>query len=243
MVGASSGIGAALGEALAGRGYTVALVARREELLAELAQKLNRIAGRQTASVYTNDVADSDSVQPLFEKIVADMGGIDIVVYASGIMPKVGANEYSIAKDRAIIEVNVIGAMAWLDAAADRFEKQASGAIIGISSIAADRGRRPTPAYNASKAALDTYLEALRNRLTHRGVHVLTIKPGYVRTQMLEGLKLPPFPKPISPQEASAQILAALDQGAQTRYVPGVWRWIGFVLKHLPSRIMRKLSF
>jgi short-subunit dehydrogenase len=243
VVGASSGIGAALSEALAGRGYAVALVARREELLTELAAKINRIAGRDLATVYTNDVTDYGTVQPLFDKIVAECGGVDMVVYASGIMPKIGPSEYSIAKDSAIIEVNVIGAMAWLNAAADRFEKQKSGTIIGISSVAADRGRRPTPAYNASKAAFDTYLEALRNRLTRYGVHVLTIKPGFVQTDMLTGLKLPPFPKAISAQEAASQILDALDQGAQLRYVPGLWRWVGLVLKHLPSPIMRKLSF
>lgn len=243
VVGASSGIGAALSEALAGRGYSVALVARREELLRDVAGKINRIAGRNLASVYTNDVTDFESAAPLFERIVADAGGVDLIVYASGIMPGIGPSEYSTEKDRAIIEVNVIGAMAWLNVAAERFEKQKSGTIIGISSVAADRGRRPTPSYNASKAALDTYLEALRNRLTRYGVHVLTIKPGFVQTDMLTGVKLPPFPKPLPVQDAATQILAALDQRAQVRYVPGIWRWVGLVLKHLPSPIMRKLSF
>jgi short-subunit dehydrogenase len=243
VVGASSGIGAALSEALAGRGYSVALVARREELLTELADKINKIAGRDLASVYTNDVTDYDSAAPLFMKIAADMGGVDLIAYSSGVMPIVGPDEFSTSKDRSIIEVNVIGAMAWLNVGADMFALKKSGTIIGISSVAADRGRRPSPAYNASKAALDTYLEALRNRLTRYGVHVLTIKPGPVLTDMIKGTKLPPVLKPITAQDAASQILDALDSKAQVRYVPGVWRWVGLILKHLPSPIMRKLSF
>jgi short-subunit dehydrogenase len=243
VIGASSGIGAALAAALAGRGISVALVARREDRLQQIADKINDIAGRKLAWVHPADVTDFGAVPALFNRIVGDLGGLDMVVYASGIMPKIGPNEYSFDKDRQIVEVNVLGAMAWLNLAAERFEKQRGGTIIGISSVAADRGRRGTPVYNTSKAALDTYLEALRNRLSRYGVHVLTIKPGFVETDMIAGLKLPPFPKPISADEAARQTLHALDNHEQVRYVPGIWRFVGFVIRNLPSPIMQKISF
>jgi NAD(P)-dependent dehydrogenase (short-subunit alcohol dehydrogenase family) len=243
IVGASSGIGAAIARALAGRGMQVALVARRENELNAVADKINDIAGRALARVYPGDVTDFESVPALFDKIVADFGGLDMIVYASGIMPPVGPSEYSFDKDKRIIEVNVLGAMAWLNLAAERFERQKSGTIVGISSIAADRGRRGAPVYNTSKAALDTYLEALRNRLSRLGVHVLTVKPGFVSTDMIVGAKLPPFPRPIGADEAARQVLSALDNGDQIRYVPGIWRLIGFILKHLPSPIMQRVGF
>src|SRR5260370_14867305 len=99
-------------------------------------------------------------------------------------MPRVGEDEYAFEKDRQIIEVNVLGAMAWLNEAAPRFARAGEGTIIGISSVSGDRGRRGQPAYCASKAALDTYLEALRNRLRRRGVPGVTVTPGPVDTRM-----------------------------------------------------------
>ncbi len=242
VVGASSGIGAAIARAFAGRGYQVALVARRADQLSVVADRINEVAGRELAKIYPSSVLDFHEVETVFQSIITDFGGMDVVVYAAGIMPKVDAAEYSFHKDRQIIEVNVLGAMAWLNLAAERFTKQRGGAIIGISSVAADRGRRSAPAYNASKAALDTYLEALRNRITRYGVQVLTIKPGFVDTEMIAGLKLPPFPKPISSDEAARLTLAALDDNAQVAYVPGLWRWVMLLIRNLPSPIMRRIN-
>jgi short-subunit dehydrogenase len=242
VVGASSGIGAAIARKLGGRGAQLALVARRETELTEVAAEIDRIAGRCLTNTYVHDVTDYDAVPALFSQIVSNLGGVDTVIYASGYGPKVDLHEYNFAKDRQIIEVNVLGAFAWLNIAAERFEKQKSGTIVGISSVAGDRGRSGMPAYNTSKAALDTYLEALRNRLARQGVYVLTIKPGFVWTDMLIGANLPPFPRPISADEAAKQILQAMDDKALVRYVPGIWRWVGMVMKNLPSPIMQRLK-
>ncbi|HEX5324425.1 MAG TPA: SDR family NAD(P)-dependent oxidoreductase [Capsulimonadaceae bacterium] len=241
IVGASSGMGAALAKQLAGKGCTLALVARRREQLEELAAEIDKIAGRNLAHVYPADVTDYESVGPLFEKICGDLGGLDAVVYASGILYQVAANEYCFAKDKEVIEVNVLGAIAWLNAAAQRFERAKAGAIVGISSVAADRGRRGQPVYNASKAALDTFLEALRNRLGRYGVLVTTIKPGYVATPMIAGVKTPIPPVPVD--EAASQIIKAVEEDALVRYVSARWRWIMLAIKLVPSPIMQRLNF
>jgi NAD(P)-dependent dehydrogenase (short-subunit alcohol dehydrogenase family) len=241
IVGASSGIGAALAKQLAGKGCTLALVARRQEQLEEVASEINKIAGRELAHVYPADVTDYDGVGPLFDKICSDLGGIDVVIYASGILHQIAANEYCFAKDKEVFEVNVLGAFAWLNVAAQRFEAAKCGAIVGISSVAADRGRRGLPAYNASKAALDTYLEALRNRLGRHGVLVTTIKPGYVATQMIAGVKTPIPPVPVD--DAAAQIIKAVEEDALVRYVSPKWRWIMLAVKMVPSPIMQRLNF
>src|SRR5439155_5143525 len=114
------------------------------------------------ARAYPHDVRCVDEVPGLFQQIAADMGGLDLVIYAAGVQPRIAPDEYDTEKDRFIVEVNVIGALAWLNAAARRLERPGEGTIVGISSIAGDRGRRGNPAYGASKAALDHFLEALR---------------------------------------------------------------------------------
>ena len=140
-----------------------------------------------------------------------------------------------------MIEVNVLGAIAWLNETAVRFERIGSGHIIGIGSIAGDRGRVGSPVYNTSKAALATYLEALRNRLSRHGVVVTTIKPGFVDTVLLENA-----PKTfwvISPADAAAQIYQAAVKGRQTVYVPARWGLVGLIIRHIPSFIFRRLNF
>lgn len=241
VIGASSGIGAALAKALAGKGCPVALLARREQQMETLAAEIDRVAGRKLASVYKADVTDYESAAPTLDRIAEEMGGIDVLIYNAGIMPAVADNEFSFAKDRAMIEVNLLGAMAWLGAAGQRFLAAKSGAIVGISSIAGDRGRAGNMAYITSKAGLDAYLESLRNRLGRHGVLVTTIKPGYVQTDMLAGLKRPPLPA-AKPEEAAALIVQAIEDDALVRYVPGWWRWFGMMLKMVPSPIMQRLN-
>src|SRR5579862_662779 len=221
VVGASSGIGEALARQLAAGGCQVALVARRHEELARIAGEINA-GGADLARCYAHDVLETDCAPALFQQITHDLGGLDLVIYAAGVMPRLADDEYSFAKDRAMIEVNVLGAIAWLNEAAQRFARAGAGTIIGIGSVAGDRGRRGQPVYCASKAALDTYLESLRNRLGRFGVRVVTIKPGPVDTPMTEGLgKLPML---ISAEEAARQIVAAAQRGKRVAYVPGKWR-------------------
>lgn len=240
VVGASSGIGAELTRQLAAKGCTVALVARRREQLEDIAGEIDKIAGRKLAHVYPADVTDYDAAPALFETICQDLGGLDLVVYASGVLHQIAPNEYSFAKDKEVIDVNVLGAIAWLNVAAERFEKAKGGAIVGISSVAADRGRRGQPVYNASKAALETYLEGLRNRLGRFGVLVTTIKPGFVATPMLAGVKTPIPPVPV--EDAAAQIILAVEDGALVRYVSPKWRWIGLAIKMIPSPLMQRMN-
>ena len=133
----------------------------------------------------------------------------------------------------------MLGCIAWGNAAARRFQQRKAGCIVGISSVAQDRGRIGRPVYNASKAGMDTYLEALRNRLWRHGVRVTTVRPGFVETPMTAGLKLKGA---ISADAAAAQILRARDRQRAIVYVPGKWRWIMFVIRCIPSFVFRKLS-
>jgi len=241
VVGGSSGIGAALVKVLVQQGYNVAAVARREAELADLCSEINdNSPGGTQANYYVHDVTNFDQAPGLFQQIATDLGGLDLVVYSAGNQPPMTADEYDFAKDKGMVQVNLLGAMAWLGLAAARFERSQAGHIVGISSIAADRGRRLNPGYNSSKAGFETYLEGLRNRLSRYGVTVTTIKPGFMDTRLLKN-----SPKTfwvISANNAAGQVYNAIRRNKQTTYVPGRWRYVGLFVRIIPSVIFRRLN-
>jgi len=246
IIGASSGIGASLARVLAQRGYAMALVARREDALTDLASSLNSAAGgAENARAYVHDVRDVESAPELYQRILADFSSsgvsLDLVVYASGLMIGGHTGPWNFEDERATIETNVIGAMRWLGLAAATFAAQGYGTLAGISSVAGDRGRKGNSAYMASKAALSTYLESLHYRLADRGVRVITIKPGLVATPMTAGQKTSRL-LTARPESVARRIADACERGSMTVYVPGFWSLIMRVIRMLPASVMARLS-
>jgi NAD(P)-dependent dehydrogenase (short-subunit alcohol dehydrogenase family) len=242
VVGASSGIGAALVKRLVGEGYRVAALARRAEMLESLRAECANGAASSGGQlfVHAHDVHDLAAIPALFEAIVRELGGLYLFVYAAGVMPEIGREEYDTEKDVEMIAVNLSGCVAWCNAAANYAHSQREGTIVGISSIAGDRGRKGNPVYCTTKAAMNTYLEALRNRLAEWGVHVCTIKPGFIDTAMTQG-------KPglfwlISADECARKILSAARGRANERYVPRRWWLVGTIIQSIPSFLFRHLN-
>ncbi|MEM6706488.1 MAG: SDR family NAD(P)-dependent oxidoreductase [Acidobacteriota bacterium] len=234
VVGASSGIGAVLAQKLAAQGTQVAAIARRQEQLDELA------SGSDKIRTYVHDVVAYDDAPSVFDQIQADLGEIDLIVYCAGVMPEIEEHEYNFAKDRAQLEVNLVGAVNWLNLAAAHMESRRKGTIVGISSVAGDRGRRGSPVYTASKGGLTTYLEALRNRIHRYSVHVVTVKPGPVRTPMTDGLGDMPFM--IDADKAADGVLKLARKGTGSGYVPLIWWPIMTIIRLVPSFIFRKTN-
>lgn len=239
VVGASSGIGLAVARRLAIEGRRVALLARRDGELRAMAATIDDALGRQAAFPYVHDAADADAAEPLFARIEQDLGPVDELHYVAGVMPEVAVDEFDLEKDRLQVQVNLLGCIAWGNAAARRFLSRKAGCIVGVTSVAQDRGRIGRPVYNASKAGMDTYLEALRNRLWRHGVRVTTIRPGFVETPMTAGLALKGA---IAADRAAELILRARDKQRAIAYVPWKWRPIMFVIRNLPSFVFRRLS-
>jgi short-subunit dehydrogenase len=241
IIGASDGLGAELARKLAREGYSLALIARREDKLTALCNELN--TKEPLARAYVHDVADYDQAPDLLRKIVAELGGLDLVIFVAGVnYPPGGIDKFNFENDRKMIEVNLIGAMAWLHPISEMFQAAKAGQIVGIASVAGDRGRVGNPGYNTSKAGLATYLEALRNRLTRHGVNVLTVKPGFLKTEMLKAAQgATPFA--IEPEKAADDILKAMKKRKQIIYTASIWRWVMLAIQHTPSFIFRKLSF
>ena len=146
IVGASDGLGAELARQLARQGYTLALLARRGELLDSLCDEINRISNEKRAFAYPHNVAEYDKVPALLRRIVSDLGGLDLVVFLAGVnFPPGGIDKYNFENDRQMIEINLIGAMAWLSPVAEMFQSAKAGQIVGVGSVAGDRGRVGNP--------------------------------------------------------------------------------------------------
>lgn len=243
VIGASDGIGAALAQRLAREGYSLALLARRKDKLESICSEINQSFEESRARAYIHDVAEYEKIPELLRRIVADLGGLDLIVFVAGVnCPPGGIDKYNFENDHTMIEVNLVGAMAWLSRVAEMFQSAKAGQIVGIGSVAGDRGRVGNPGYNTSKAGLATYLEALRNRLTRHGVNVLTVKPGFVQTEMLKAAQ-GPTPFMIPTEKAVEDIWNAMRKRRQVIYTPPIWRWIMLAIQHTPSFIFRRLSF
>lgn len=233
VIGASSGIGEALVLKLAGSGTKVAAIARRGDRLKALSARYPDLV-----IPIEHNVTDFASIPGLFQEATKQLGGLDLVIYAAGVMPAVSEHEYDFEKDRQMVEVNVLGAISWLDQAALRFENTRSGTIVGIGSVAGERGRYAQPVYNMTKAALATYLEALRNRLSRYGVRVVTIKPGPTATEMTAQLHL----KGMMDAGATADIILRKSKKTGEFFVKFSHKIAFAIIRNIPSWMFRKLK-
>lgn len=233
VVGASSGIGAELARQMVARGDRVAALARREDRLIALKNELG-----ENVIPIVHDVQNTAEIPALFQELCRLLDGLDVIVYASGVMPEVGPSEFNFEKDEPMIDVNFKGGVAWLNEAAVRFQNVKHGTIIGIGSVAGERGRQGQPVYNASKAAFKAYLEALRNRLSKHGVKVVTIKPGPTDTEMTASLGM----RGLMPVEQAARLILKKSEKGNEHFLKFTHKVAFALIRNFPSAIFRKLK-
>lgn len=140
-----------------------------------------------------------------------------------------------------ILAANYTGAISILNIFANEFEAKNQGTLVGISSVAGERGRQSNYLYGSAKAGFTAYLSGLRNRLFKSNVHVVTVKPGFMQTRMLEGMKTPKF-LTAQPREAAILIKRAIDKKKNTAYVFPIWKWVMLVIKSIPEPIFKRLK-
>ena len=233
VVGASSGIGREMVRQLASEGTKVAAIARRAERLEELAGEFPGLV-----LPFEADVKETDGVPERFREICAALGGLDLFVYNAGVMTTHEAPVYDWDGDVSMLRVNVEGAVRWTNEAAARFGAMGAGTLVGVGSVAGDRGRYLNPVYNASKAFLHTYLESLRNRLGPQGVTVVTIKPGPVWTEMTEHMK---WKSAMSAEDAARIALRKMERDGEHYLSPMHWA-IFKAIQFTPSAIFRRVK-
>jgi short-subunit dehydrogenase len=186
LTGASSGIGEALAITMAKRGAVLALVARREEMLNELAAKCEAEGG--TARVFPGDVRDAEATAAAAERFRQEFGHIDILIANAGISGK-GPETRDLVPSavKEVFDINVMGAVNAVHAVLPQMLERGSGQLVAISSLAGFRGLPKSAAYSASKAAMTAFFESVRLDVADRGVAVTIIQPGFIRTPLTAG--------------------------------------------------------
>jgi hypothetical protein len=237
LVGATSDIGHATAQVFAGAGWNVYLAARNPD-----AAQRNRddIAARSGAEVSTHqlDVLQTKSFAGFVDGLPTLPDAVVCVVGEMGDQQQAQGDLEHAAK---VIRTNFEGPALLLGLLAERFTARGHGAIVGVSSVAGDRGRGSNYVYGAAKAGFSAFLSGLRNRLSASGVQVITVKPGFVRTRMTEGMKLPPL-LTAEPQEVGKAILAAVQGKKQdVLYVRKLWRPVMMAIGAIPEPIFKKM--
>lgn len=236
ILGARSDIGRALARAYAARGCSLLLGARRAgELEADCADIALRSGVAASAVEFDVTAADPDS----FFRSLPEVPGTVIMVV--GLL---GDHDRSLAEDEAaalVMESNYGGPSRTLLAAARAMRRKEGATLIGVSSVAGDRGRGSNYVYGSAKAGFTAFLSGLRNGLAAAGIHVLTVKPGFVDTQMTAGMDLP---KPLTaqPDEVAGAVVRAHERRKDVIYVKPVWRPIMLIIRSIPEFVFKKLK-
>jgi decaprenylphospho-beta-D-erythro-pentofuranosid-2-ulose 2-reductase len=217
----------------------VALIGRDPQALELAAQEL-RHSGCERALTFELDALATASHSEVLDRAFAELGGADIVVLAVGLLGERGAMPQDVPGAVEVMQVNFAGAGSLLIEAARRLREAGGGAIVVLSSVAAERPRRANAIYGASKAGLDALARGLGDELQDEGVKVLVVRPGFVHTRMTAGLS--PAPLSTTPEAVAKVAIDGLDGGGQIVWAPGPLRWLMLVLRHLPRPIFRRMK-
>ncbi len=240
FLGATRGMGRALARRMAERGDRLFLLGRDADQLDKSAADLAARGGAVTG-VAPCDLARPEQFEPALSAAEAALGGLDTVVVTAGAF----ATQQQLEKDRdllrGLLDVDFARTVEFCEVVRERLLAGGGGTLCVFSSVAGERGRKPVILYGAAKAGLTRYLEGLDHKFRRQGLRVVCIKPGFVKTGMTAELDPPPFAG--EPDAAARRVLRAVDRGTPVVYVPGAWRWVMLVIRHLPRWVMRRVGF
>ncbi|MBX4868897.1 SDR family oxidoreductase [Rhizobium bangladeshense] len=238
LIGASSDIGRATALIYAEAGWDVLLAGRNRSAVQ---READDISARTGANVMVHELDILTTSR--FEDFVGVVSPLpDTAVCVVGELGEQSRAERELEHAAMIMRTNFEGPALLLGLLAERFAARGSGTIVGISSVAGDRGRASNYVYGAAKAGLTAFLSGLRNRLSGSGVRVLTVKPGFVRTRMTNTMKLPPL-LTAEPREVAQRIFAVAEggRGGDVVYVRPIWRPLMTVIRSIPEPIFKRL--
>ena len=237
ILGATSDMALALARKFGDKGYSLTLAARNLEKIKAMQADI-RIRQRVPVEIVAFDANDVKSHEHFYHSLPAKP---DVVICVFGLLgdQKIAQQKWEMSE--AILYANFVGAVSILNIVANDMEQRKQGVIIGISSVAGERGRQSNYIYGSAKAGFTAYLSGLRNRLCKSNVHVLTVKPGFVKTRMIENIKTP-GPLTSHPAKVAEDIYNAVSRRKNTIYTSSIWRPIMYAIKSLPEGIFKKLS-
>lgn len=226
---------------MAERGDTLFLLGRDAQDLERSASDLDvRGGGHRCLGTAMCDLERPGTFEPALAAAERALGALDAVVVTAGRFATQDRLEADAGLLEAMLTSNFTGTVLFCEAARRRLAAT-KGVLCVFSSVAGDRGRKPTALYGAAKAGLSQYLEALDHRESANGLRVVCVKPGFVKTSMTAGLPEPPFAA--EPAEVARIVLRGIDGGTPIVYAPPIWRWIMLVIRLLPRFVMRRVGF
>lgn len=238
-LGATRGIGRALARGLAERGAQLFLLGRDADELARSARDLELRGARPPVGRAPCDLLDRTSFAPALERAEAALGGLDAVIVTAARFAPQAALEDDLEAVEQLLRADFTHTALFCELAARRLAAGGGGRLCVFGSVAGDRARRSVAIYGAAKTGLAHHLEGLDLRYRERGVRVLCVKPGFVRTDMTEGLPAPPFAA--EPERVARATLRALDGRRTAIYAPGIWRLVMQAVRRLPRRMRARL--
>lgn len=239
IFGANSAVAQACARRWVELGHELFLVGRDPRKLMAQVDDL-RVRSQTQVKSLACDLADPTQHQALFETVLAQLGSIDVIFVAHGIL---GDNEVAaenFAATREILEVNLLSPVSLLTLGAQVLAKQGRGSLAAITSVAGDRGRKSNYVYGTSKGALSIFLSGLGHRLVSKSVYVTDIKLGFVDTPMTQAFKKGLLWQ--KPDKVAKKIVKAIDRKVGVAYVPGFWRLIMLIIRSIPDGIFKRLS-
>jgi len=237
ILGAKSDIAKGVARKYAENGYDLYLAARNSNELDEFANDIT-VRSQKAVKLIDLDILDFDSHQTFYDELEEKPLG---VISAVGYLGEQEKAQVDMVESKRIIDTNYTGIVSLFNIIANDFEQRKSGFIVGISSVAGDRGRKSNYVYGSAKAALTAYLSGLRNRLYESQVHVMTVKPGFVATKMTEDMDLPEK-LTAQPSEVANDIYNAQQKNKNVLYTKWIWRWVMMVIKSIPEWKFKGMS-
>lgn len=237
ILGATSDMALAIARKFGSHGFSITLAARNLEKLKAIQADIRIRQGVQVEIAFFDALEIQD--HPAFYHNLAIKP--DIVICVFGLLGDQQKAERDWESCEEILLSNYVGAVSILNVVANDMEQRRHGVIVGISSVAGERGRQSNYFYGSAKAGFSAYLSGLRNRLFKSGVHVVTVKPGFVKTRMIENLKTP-GPLTAQPKEVANDIYEAVTKKKNVIYTKGIWRTVMYVIKTIPEPLFKKLK-
>ena len=241
IVGATSAIAQAAAKRYAEAGGRLFLVARNAANLDAIADDL-RVRGAVQVGTLAADLTEYDRHPEIIEAACDALPELDIALLAHGVLPDQEACADSVEAALASMDANFLSMVSLLTLLANRLEERGNGTIAVISSVAGDRGRQSNYVYGAAKSGLDAFLQGLRNRLYKAGVHVVTIKPGFVATPMTAHIENRSGPLWASPEVVADGIVEAIEKQKDVVYLPKFWALIMLIIRSIPEMVFKRLS-
>jgi len=241
ILGATQGMGQALARLISSRGDALFLLGNDRQELESCARDLEARSGYPVAGMALCDLRQPKEFPLVLDEARSKLGRLDSVVVTAGIFHAQEAMEKESNLARDLLTIDFTNTILFCEEARKRLLEDGGGTLCVFSSVAGDRGRKPVILYGAAKAGLSNYLEGLDHKFRSRGLVTICVKPGFVKTGMTAGLKPPPFAG--EPEPVARMVLSAIDSGKPQVYVPGVWRWVMFVIRLLPRFVMRRIGF